>query len=121
MQRHNSSAVKRARHGRSSRPNGTRATSQPTKSATYQLAAHDGLEPRARETLDAAVQLEVLPDGEQLQQRVELRAVADAAPDVALVRADAEAVDVGLAAGGRELTGQDGEGRCLAGAVDTYC
>jgi hypothetical protein len=84
----------------------------------HQLAADDGLQAGAQEALNAAVQLQVLPDREQLEQRVELRTVADAAPDVGLVVADAEAVDVGLAAGGRELPGQDGESGGLASAVN---
>jgi hypothetical protein len=70
-------------------------------------------------TATESLRLLPLPDREQLEQRVELRAVADAAPDVGLVVADAEAVDVGLAAGGRELAGQDRESGGLSSAVNT--
>ena len=47
----------------------------------------------------------MLPDCEQLEQSVELRTVADAAADVALVVADAEPVDVGVPGSGWELPG----------------
>lgn len=43
--------------------------------------------------LDASIQLEVLVYGEELQQRVKLRAVADALADLDLVTEDVELVD----------------------------
>lgn len=85
---------------------------------TYQLAPHNGLQASSSESLDAAVELQVLPDGEQLEQRVELRAVPDAPSNVRLVVADAEPVDVGLTRGGGKLAGEDGQRGGLARAVD---
>jgi predicted kinase len=68
--------------------------------------------------LDAREEGEVLADGQQLEQRVVLRAVADAPPDRGLLRADAQALDVRLAAGLADVPREHLQRRGLARAVD---
>src|SRR5262249_27748844 len=73
--------------------------------------------PRAVDALDAGAEVQVLDDAHLRVQRAVLRHVADAPPDLDRLPEDVQAVDGGLAGGGRHVAGQDAHGGRFAGAV----
>ena len=61
----------------------------------------------------------MLPNRQQFQQCIELRAVADAAANVRLVVADTETVNEGFSRGGRKLARENRQRGRFAGTVNT--
>ena len=82
------------------------------------LGVDDAFEVGGRDALDARVELEVLARRQQLEQRVPLRAVAEEAAQLGLLRQDVVARELGRAARREDVAREHLERRRLAGAVD---
>jgi hypothetical protein len=93
-----------------------------TMADTAQIAELDDfiearVEAAARETLEAAAQVEILRDAHIVGEGVVLRHVADKVFNLGGIGGDIDAADRDAASGGREVSREDSHRGALAGAI----